>query len=1122
MRRYMVLLVVFVAARLCGQELPSETRLDIDGADSGVQLKEGVVIGGGKILQSYRKIGYGYSAYLPVPPNTWTKVGIRFTPMVDGKVDVILMGKFLPVENGNAVIPTYWDAMACEGATLVNPDFEEVADGLPVGWTKHSRDSVKLDASSIADRNFVRSGKRSALAWHDASFSQTLEVKANVPVSIEGWAYVDNPALPHVTTIDLSCAANMGLVDETANDQKGGWTDQGKGNDLSSLSRGRGVFAGVPFVVAGGDKAAIVLRGQARSFFPESVTLPIPGSVGQPKWLYLLHATAFTKEGKAGRIVAVHADGAVEEIPVMVGRDVGDWWNAGSRENGYVGFISENGSSFIGLFVSKFPLKAEGGDLTALRFESGDGAVWGVAGVSVSDDDIPFPKKQIYSSSASTEWVPIKVDERVEVGTALDFSGMFDAPAGGRGFLATGKDGRYVFEKGAVPARFAGTCMGTFNTKFLGGMTHEELAALAGELARQGYNCLRFQYVDRLFFKDREDLSSIDEQYVDSFDFFLAELKKSGVYFTIDLVWSRGPEKLLAKHFPSSVGKDWRGYYFTGFYLVPELREELKRFSKTVLTHVNPYTGLSWKDDPALLYLDMINEDPLSLLYPRQPAEVAALYEKAFNAFVKKRYDTTERLSAAWGDLRPEESVEKDTIVLPKSFETGRRGADVCAFLLEIQSAGYQEIRSYLRNELGVKQPLADCNMVNDRYTALLRRGFDLVDQHAYWDHPGFPKGDWGLPYSYHNSSVMRRLRMPMSNISNDSYGAYLATTRLFGKPYFVTEYNFVSPNVHRSEAGLYLGSLAALQGWDGIWSMGYAYDRAQVSPNAPLQAFMSASDPVMQATERQMKLLYLRGDVREAAGAVSIFARPSEILERWDLGGEAAILSFATKVGLDIGEAPAPGGGAVLPLRRGVACPEANIPLSAADDDREWFSLFKTRSLPEGNQSDLAKGVVESDRGETCFNFTEGIIYVDTPRTKGWVVKGKGSYELPGLQADIDAGACSLTVSSLDGKPIAESGRLLVIFPTDALNSNMKFESEDRTLLLALGTTPVLLRAGAADITLANRNNLKAYALAMSGKRVAEVPVTIADGKLSFRITHAIKDDAAVLYWELAAEDAR
>ena len=48
-------------------------------------------------------------------------------------------------------------------------------------------------------------------------------------------------------TIDIRKAANSTYSDETANDDKGGWTDQGAANDLRMFKPGLVTKHGVPF-----------------------------------------------------------------------------------------------------------------------------------------------------------------------------------------------------------------------------------------------------------------------------------------------------------------------------------------------------------------------------------------------------------------------------------------------------------------------------------------------------------------------------------------------------------------------------------------------------------------------------------------------------------------------------------------------------------------------------------------------------------------------------------------------------------------------------------------------------------------------------------------------------------
>lgn len=1121
--RTCIIALTFTALLFPQTPLPSETRLDIDGVDTGVALTAAKLIGEGMLLPSYRKAGYGFSCYLPLPANTWKQVGIRFTPASDGKLTLILMSKYLSINKTNAVIISYWDGIEAQGVEIANPDFEDADGTAPRGWTRSSAKDTKLEATVIDDKRFVRSGDRSIRVWHDSKFTQVITVKAGVPVTIKGWAYVFDASKPTAVTVDISAAANMALADQDDGDQKGGWTDQGRGNDLSSLPTGDRVFANVPFLISKSTKAAIVLKAPKRPYFPEKTVLAVRGA-GTPGYLYLLHATAFTPklDIEIGRIIPIYANGEGKPISVMRGRDVADWWGANRIQNGQVGFTTENGSAYVGLYVSKFALAGPGGALTALRFESADQAVWGIAGVTLSQDEIAIPTKPIYTAAPSKEWLPVKMEKTIVDGSALDLSSLVEKPAGKYGFLTVNADGRFVFEKKpSDPIRISGACIATFNTNFLGGMTKSEIAALAKNFSKIGYNCARFQYFDSLYYKTRDDPSTYDAVQADAIDYFLSELKNNGVYYTIDLVWSRGPRKLIEKYFPGvmATGVHWRDCYFPGFYLIPELREELKAYAKDILSHKNPYTGLAWKDDPALLFINTINEDPLDGHYGKV-SEVYVMYTKAFNEYIAKRYKSTKELADIWGDIASGESLEERSIKLPRTLTMDKRGADACRFLVEVQSSGHAEMTAYLRS-IGFRQPAADCNMVNTRYTALLRRSFDVIDMHAYWDHPKFVQKLWSLPYGFHDQSALKRLRFNYLNGTyySQCYGAYFATTRHFGKPYFITEYNFVFPNRHRSEAGLYQGSLAALQGWDGIWLMGYAMNKEEILTDVPSKGFMSVSEPILQATERQIKFLYLRGDMQESQSTVHLYGKPDDVAESWYLGGEGAALSFISKTGLTIENTP-PAGANVLPLTTNITG-ASFIPLAKSTDTEDaaaWLDSLKGSVIPAGNKSDLRTGLIETSTREARFNFNEGTIAVNTASTKGWVIKTNGTFMVPGIRADVDAKECSLTFSSLDGKPVAESTRVLIMFPTDALNKNMKFESDERTTLITWGEVPTLLRVGKAAIALKNPNAMKLYALATSGRRIEEVPVKRANGEISFTLMHASKD-GGVFNWELVAE---
>jgi hypothetical protein len=70
----------------------------------------------------------------------------------------------------------------------------------------------------------------------------------------------------------------------------------------------------------------------------------------------------------------------------------------------------------------------------------------------------------------------------------------------------------------------------------------EDAPAVAQHLARHGVNCVRFHFLDSnwgpeasVFDASRDDTAALDAQQMDRLDFFVAELKKRGIYSNFNL-----------------------------------------------------------------------------------------------------------------------------------------------------------------------------------------------------------------------------------------------------------------------------------------------------------------------------------------------------------------------------------------------------------------------------------------------------------------------------------------------------------------------------------------------------------------------------------------------------------
>src|SRR3546814_12352970 len=91
-----------------------------------------------------------------------------------------------------------------------------------------------------------------------------------------------------------------------------------------------------------------------------------------------------------------------------------------------------------------------------------------------------------------------------------------------------------------------------------------------------------------------------------------------------------------------------------------------------------------------------------------------------------------------------------------------------------------------------------------------------------------------------------------------------LATSRVDGVPYTISEYNHPFPNQYGAEAQPILRAYGRLQGWDGVFQYTYAH-RADVEPEMNTYFFSMAARTDVLAHMPACAAMFLRGDVSEA-----------------------------------------------------------------------------------------------------------------------------------------------------------------------------------------------------------------------------------------------------------------
>lgn len=117
-----------------------------------------------------------------------------------------------------------------------------------------------------------------------------------------------------------------------------------------------------------------------------------------------------------------------------------------------------------------------------------------------------------------------------------------------------------------------------------------------------------------------------DEAVFDGLDFFLAEIGKRGMKAVMVLnnywQWSGGMGQYVSwsEGTPIPYPGDWDEFmqYVARFYDCPECQEWYRQHIEVLISRQNPYTGLMYRDDPAIFAWELANEPrryPYSWIY---------------------------------------------------------------------------------------------------------------------------------------------------------------------------------------------------------------------------------------------------------------------------------------------------------------------------------------------------------------------------------------------------------------------------------------------------------------------------------------------------------------------------
>jgi len=859
--------------------------------------------------------------------------------------------------------------------------------------------------------------------------------------------------------VDLKGAANMAFRDERADDGKGGWTDQGPANDLGMLKPGELYAESVVFDVLdaakNNGKSCIVLSKEQQKFPVKAELAAGPADPGL-KYLYLLHASAWTPDAKTpvGTLAVEYADGSKQEISILAGRDVGNWWNPIGLPNAAIAYTAENKESFVGLYLSQFELS---GVPVKLTFTAADRAVWMIAGATLGERKIVLNtvSNPVYFV-ADNHFVALEFDRAVADGSPLDFSRYADAPAGKYGPVTVSKEGTFVFrDKPGKRIRFFGPNL-VFSANYL---SKQEADKFADYAAKMGYNSVRFHHYESMLQDQKaNDSLTFNAENWDKLNYLFAKLKEKGIYICIDLYASRVMKNGdNIEEYKKFTGQEMKGL----IPISPSAMANYKAFARKLLTTKNPYTGLTWAEDPALYALNLVNENPLVAVWNDFP-EIRAMYEQKFVEYLQANH-------------------------LDTPANRANRGGMFVRFLNQLQANAIAEQTRFLRDEVKLAAHITDLNFMNNYALTNLREDLEFVDNHQYFDHPSFPVQRWSMPFAFAQNSALRRTADLPRNIM---------PVRVFGKPYTVTEFNYCNPNVNRLEYPTLVGAYSALQNWDGVYRFAWSHTREAMEQLRAPGGFDIVNDPQALLAERIIYMLFVRGDVAPATDRYA-FDYDDKTLEQTYAATNGSYLREFTMLGLygQIGS------------------------LGKYDFDHiTRYNVFADNwinQLPSAARQALQKlndtGEITSQTGEITLDAEHNLLKVVTPKSEVFTARG----DVKGKLFELTQWSTYQTVAfmSLDEKELAESGRILVIQLPNLGATMQKFSDKNLKVVEKWGTLPILLERAKVKVTFASARQCTVQALKLDGSFCGPVGVMQGDGKSIFMLDNSSFPGGVMVY---------
>jgi hypothetical protein len=524
----------------------------------------------------------------------------------------------------------------------------------------------------------------------------------------------------------------------------------------------------------------------------------------------------------------------------------------------------------------------------------------------------------------------------------------------------------------------------------------------------------------------------------------VAAYKQEGIYTMFSPYWAVNMKFSNAWGLPHGDKLNASGLLFFD----ETLQAAYKGWLKKLLTEPNPFTGVPLARDPALAIIQLQNEDSLLFWTVNNiPDPYKTDLGTRFYAWVVKKYGSYDAAREAWQNNRVAGDKPDEGVLLfhnlweytqPRTGGFSRRLADQLEFWVGTMRNFNSMMVAYLKDELGCGQLVNATNWKTgdpvrledaERY-AYMTTDVMAVNRYTTGVHNG-PNRTW---------AVVRGDEYTSPSILENPANFALNLRQPKGRPFLITEANWVPPMAYRSEGPLMVAAYSALNGIDGyFWfSMGSEQWAPPQSANGYLDSIgkWDFASPDVLGAFPGAALLY-RGDYLKRGEPVLEEHRSLADLwmRRTPLVAEAASWDPNRDAG-DV--APGSSVQTALPVQSFLAGPVHVV----FDSDPA-----RTKALPRESYMSADGAAVWSTTGEIGYNQAARLLVIDAPRAQGaaaFFATHPEGVETSALRIRSANDYGTILALSLDGGTLMESRKVFMQAVTRARPTGWSEETVD------------------------------------------------------------------------------